>query len=486
MPGNANSAEQRRQRELVEALRSPDAYPHPVGRVEVLETHISTVLLAGEFAYKLKKPVDLGFVDFTTLEQRRFYCAEEIRVNARAAPTLYLGIVPITIHDGRVRMGNGGDPLEFAVRMRRFPQDALLAEVARKGPLPPALVDRMADVVAAMHDSAPVAAPDSEAGQASVIRERMEENFQSLAELPLNSAVLRTVEALRGHADAHWKRLAPVMKRRRDDGRVRECHGDLRWIDTASDLAFLLMDLRNRDQPTAANRLLSRYLELTGDYSALGVIDFYVAYRAMVRAKIEGIRWNEARDSDAAAAIESALRRYLELAGRPSAPPRLLVITHGVSGSGKSTVAEAMVERFGYIRLRSDVERKRAFGLHRLAGSASGTGQGIYTEDATELTYQRLGDLARTAVEAGHVPVVDASFLKASARAEFERLADELQAEFRILDVRADDDVIRRRLRQRAGAGNEPSEADERILDHQLATRDPLTDWEKAHAVTVD
>lgn len=497
------------QKDLIEALRDPACYPHPVEHVAVHETHISVVLLAGEYAYKLKKPVDLGFLDFSSLDKRRFYCEEELRVNGRFAAALYLDVVPITCENGSIRLEGAGAPVEYAVRMRRFPQEALLGHLAESGGLTESLVRQLAETVAEFHTSVPAAASDDDYGSVEEIRQRALENFPPLRDMDLDAQSAARLDALERWTREYASRLAPVFDARRDGGWVRECHGDLhldnmllwqgrvtlfdaiefapdlRWIDTANDLAFTLMDLRYRGETAAANAVLSRYLETTGDYEALRVLPFYIAYRAMVRAKVEAVRCAQARDGAVAASARERLRRYLDVAAAcMERPPGLVGITHGLSGSGKSTLAQALVERYGYIRLRSDVERKRLFGLDERECSGSGLATGIYSAEASRRTYERLATLARSVVEAGYQPVVDAAFLRTTERAPFRELAQTLGAEFRIFVTDVDQGTLRERLRRRATAGTDASEADEQVLARQLEIVEPLTPAERTFAIS--
>ncbi len=497
------------QKDLIEALRDPACYPHPVDHVSVHETHISIVLLAGEYAYKLKKPVNLGFLDFSSLDKRRFYCEEELRVNGRFAAALYLDVVPVTRENGNVRVAGAGTVVEYAVRMQRFPQEALLGHLAESGELTGSLIRQLAETVAEFHKSVPASAPDDAYGSVDEIRQRALENFPPLREMDPVPRSAASIDALESWTREQARHLEPVFEARRGDGRVRECHGDLhldnmllwqgrvtlfdaiefapdlRWIDTANDLAFVLMDLRYRHEAVAANAVLSRYLEITGDYDALRVLPFYIAYRAMVRAKVEAVRCGQAQDGVAADRARDRLGRYLDVAaGCMERSPRLVAITHGLSGSGKSTLAQALVERHGCIRLRSDVERKRLFGLGERDASNSGLATGIYSAEASRRTYERLATLARSVVEAGYQPVVDAAFLRTAERAPFRALAQELEAEFRIFVTDVDEGTLRERLRRRAAAGADASEADEQVLARQLEIVEPLTPTEQGFAVS--
>jgi aminoglycoside phosphotransferase family enzyme/gluconate kinase len=489
-------------------LQDPLAYPHPVERVEHIETHISHVLLAGDYAYKLKKPLSLGFLDFSTLERRRFCCEEELRLNGRLAPRVYLKVVTVTGAPDRPRMGGDGEVLEYAVKMRRFDQDALLTRL----PVTRSIADRVAERVAGFHAGLPAAEKVSEYGTPAAVLLPMIENFVQIR------AHLRDPEALaRLQPLEKWTRecrdaLRPVLQRRRREGCIRECHGDmhrgnialvdgelvifdgiefnpaLRWIDTMSELAFLVMDLEDAGENDRARRLLNRYLEISGDYAGLRVLDFYKVYRAMVRAKVTAIRLDQPGLEPAEAASDrDDYEGYVALAQSYTAgSPKRLMITHGVSGTGKSRLAALLRERLPLIHIRSDLERKRLFGLKPQARTGSGRNGGIYVSKADDRTYTRLRELAALILDAGYSPLVDATFLKACRRAPFLDLAADEGCPCTILDLTAPLDVLRQRVQVRAGKGVDPSEADVAVLEAQLASREPLTRAERALAIEID
>src|SRR6056297_789743 len=294
--------------QLIDALRNPDAYPHPVDEIGLIETHISWVLLAGEFVYKLKKPLDLGFLDFSTLEQRRFYCEEEIRLNRRTAPGLYLDVVPIIGSATAPRIGGDGSPIEYAVRMRRFDSRMGFDRLQRRGELEPGHIVDLAGRLAALHATAEVVDPDSRYARFEQVADPMRDNFDALA-AESDPDRGRRVRKLRDWTGARLGEHRDRIETRLRGGFVRECHGDahlgnvtlvagratlfdciefspdLRWIDVASDLAFTLMDLRDRGASELAWLLLDEYLARTGDFGSLSLLPLYVVYRAMVRAK---------------------------------------------------------------------------------------------------------------------------------------------------------------------------------------------------------
>jgi aminoglycoside phosphotransferase family enzyme/predicted kinase len=467
--------------------------------VDLVETHISWVLLAGDTAWKVKKPVRLGFLDFSNLEQRQHFCAEELRLNRRFAPSLYLEVVAIGGTPPEPRLGGGGPPIEYALRMRRFAPRALLAEKLADGLLQPAHLDALAERVAALHGAADVAAADSPWGRPDAVAAEAQAVLARLQERGVD------VTDLRGWLAAQVPALTPLWQHRRDAGWVRECHGDLhlgnavvldngvtafdciefapalRWIDVQSDVAFLLMDLLAHRRADLGWRFVNAWLDAIGDHAGVAVLRFYVVYRAQVRALVSRLR-------APTSAAEPSADDYLALArqvAREPLRPRLLV-THGLSGSGKTQLSQRLLEITGAIRVRSDVERKRLFGIGALDASRQRVPDGIYGAEATKRTYERLYELAQLLLQAGYPVIVDAACLRRVERAAFGALAAALRVPFTLLDCRADAQTLRERVRARQQRRDDASEADEAELARQLTFAEPLSDAERAVAVEAD
>ncbi len=488
-------------RALVQALRTR------LG-AECIETHISWVLLAGEHAYKLKKPLTLDFLDFSTLERRRTACAEEWRINRRTAPDIYLDVVPITGSVAAPCIGGDGPVIEVAVRMRRFPQEALLADCAARGDLRGEHIDALARHIAAFHQAADVAPAGGPYGQADAIRQWVQGNFAPLAERVQGDAMVRLSDqlaALRQWTEAEGERLRPAFAARLAGGHVREGHGDLhlgnliwwegapqlfdaiefnpqlRWIDTVADVAFLFMDLHAHGLAPLAWRFINAWLDLTGDHAGLALLPFYAVYRALVRAKVAALRMGAPDDEHA-----REVARYLQLAHELAQPrERMLWLASGVSGSGKSSQSQPLIESRGIVRLRADVERKRLFGLAPEASSRD-LPESIYTPEASARTYAELRERARQVLDAGFAVLVDATLLRRAHRAGFIALAARLGVRCRLLVFDAPVDLLRERVRRRAAEGRDASEATLEVLERQLAEREPLTPAEQVLAIQVD
>lgn len=466
----------------------------------MIETHISWVFLTGSFAYKVKKPVELPFVDFSSLQARHLSCDDEIRLNRRLAPSLYLGVVSMGGDPPRI---GGTPPIEYAVKMRQFDPDARLDERMLAGDVDADAMRRFAQTIAEFHRGLPSVSADRSAAAAAP---EIDSFLGNLSECQSMLGASGSLQPARDWLDARQPRLEQLLAARRAGGFVRDCHGDLhlenlvllggeitafdalefseklRAIDVADEVGFLTMDCIAHDRADLGHVFLNRYLEITGDYDGLRLIDFYMLHRALVRAKVRAIRAEQSRADGKAGAVP-----YLHCARHviESRNPSLLV-TRGLSGSGKTRIAQELVARLPAISVRSDLERKRLFGLAADAESHSGVSSGIYSQDASARTYRVLERAADAALESKLDVIVDAAFLEHSERAAFAALARRRQASFLILDCRAPEDVLRSRIAKRKAERSDASEATADVLDHQLATQEPLSREELEAAIPID
>jgi hypothetical protein len=496
---------------LIRSLQAPACYDHAAGPVRLIETHISWVLLTGEFAYKIKKPLDLGFLDFSSLDKRLHACCDEVQLNRRLAPAIYLDVVPITGTPAAPRVNGGGATFEYAVKMRQFPPDATLDRLDDQGGMTAQHVEAIAATLARFHlDGCARAAPDSPWGGPEKAWQPVAQNFAQIAPRLDAPADRQQLDALQRWSEAEHARLSPLMAARKRDGFVRECHGDLhlgnlawvdgqllvfdciefnpelRWIDIQSEVAFCYMDLLQRGHADWAWLLLNGWLERTGDYSGIALLRYYAVYRALVRAKVASIRCEQTAGVKRDAAL-AEVRALLDLATTLTrALPVRLDVTHGLSGSGKTTVTQKMMQTPGAIRLRSDVERKRLAGLDAQARSGSGVGENLYAADATQNTYKHLAHLAGQILDAGWPVIVDATFTARWQRDLLRDVARTRDVEFRILDFPVPLATLRERIVQRARSDGDASEADLAVLQHQLDTEEPLAADERSDIVRID
>ena len=477
-------------------------------QAQLMETHISSVVLAGGYAYKIKKPLDLGFLDFSTLQRRRHFCEEEVRLNGRLAPQIYLGTVAICGTVDHPVLAGDGAAIEYAVRMRRFGQHALLSDNPTLLSLE--LADDIAARLADFHADIARAADDVPFGDPQTVLYPMQQNFEQVRGLIHESRFLSALDRIESWTLARYRVLQPLLAQRKRGGFVRECHGDLhlgnialddgeliifdgiefnptlRWIDTMSELAFLLMDLDDAGRPELGQRFLDSYLQISGDYAGLALLRFYQVYRAMVRCKVSAIRMRQAESDSQRVALEAVVFSYLQLAlgyTRTAAPA--LLLTHGLSGSGKSTVSGELILQLAAVRLRSDVERKRLAGLPAAADTSSAPGGGLYHCGFTEKTYARLLELAQSILQAGFIAIVDATFLDSAPRNAFAELADRLQVPFLILDFQVPEEELRKRIEHRQKQAIDASEAGILVLKRQLSDYRPLAEIERRRALVI-
>jgi aminoglycoside phosphotransferase family enzyme/predicted kinase len=474
------------------------------------------VLLAGPYAYKIKKPVDLGFLDFSTLQARRHYCDEEVRLNRRLAPDLYLDCVPVLGSVTEPRIGPPGPSarrgaLEFAVRMRRFETGHELGVLAEHGNLAPAVLLKLAQRLADFHRQAARAGTADDWGKPWQVLDPAIANFDQLGELLAGAAILERLVPLRSWTEQEHARLQETFENRRRAGFIRECHGDLhlanialiqgepipfdalefdpalRWIDTISEIAFTVMDLRQRGLSGQAQLFLDEYLAATGDYDGVRLLPFYLVYRAMVRAKIAAIRLLQPGEPEQREQAQQSLLSHIDLAEQFSAPAQpWLVLTHGVSGCGKSVASAGLLELGDWIRLRSDVERKRLAGPGPLERPDSEAGQGLYTPRMTSKTYRHLREQARMLLQSGHPVIVDATFLSRGQREPFETLARGLRVGLSILAPEAEPETLHARIKSRLVSRADPSDADATVLAAQLESIEGLTAREQSVCVQFD
>ena len=488
-------------------LLRADAFPHNVERLELRETHTSWVVLTGTVAYKIKKPLQLEFIDSSTLERRRFLCSEELRLNRRLAPELYLDVVAITQVSGRLSVGGDGEAVEYAVRMRQFDSSRELLALLADDQVTLEEIVALADLLADFHAHAEVAASVRGDPNVAIVLDSVLGNAAQLcthvAHVDPNASLTRLI----GWTQDSAHTLEPLLRLREQFGFVRECHGDLhagnvvrsgnrlvpfdclefdpqlRFIDTISDMAFLVMDLVSHNRPDLAFALLSRYLEISGDYQSVRLLPFYAIYRALVRAKVDAI--SAARVPHRAGEFIDRMSRRLQAAScwLDRRPP-VLILMHGLSGSGKSWLSERLVPALNAIRVRSDVERKRLAGTQRTG--AEQLGQGIYSSQFNDRTYAHLLDCAESCLRGGLTVIVDAAFLDATDRESFCKLATCQSLRYLVVCCSAPPAILTQRIVDRLREAGDPSDANLTVLEAQLRNAQPLAGLEPDRVVAVD
>lgn len=493
-----NSPEQALTSQLIQGLLHSKQLPEPV---TVIETHISWVLLAGEFAYKIKKPVNFQFADLRTLESRRQACMVEFRLNSRLAPDLYLDVVEITGTEEQPEFAGQGPVIDYAVRMRRIEQQALLTKVLERGELTHEHIDDLAEQVARFHLEARVVSERDAGGSPELVEHDVLSNFDELVPY-LTGQAAADVHVLRKTARYDLSHFRSLLEKRKRNGFVRECHGDmhlgnmflsdgrvivfdgidfnmgLRCIDIMNEVAFVVMDLEHRGRKDLASRFLNKWLEWTGDYEGLELLPFYLAYRAVVRAKVETLQSQTCKSCKQRSCLAKECSAHLQQAGSYSIRPKpMLFITCGPSGSGKTTGTQRLLQEMSAIRIRSDIERKRINGLRPDELSAGD----IYTSEQDDATYVRLKQLAESVLNSGFACIVDATFGSVARRLAMRQMAQRLNVPFFIVPYNATKEELVNRVQSRRVNTSDASEATVSVVEHQLQSTEPLTATEQQH-----
>ncbi len=492
----------------VEELLVPSAYPHVVSKLQLRETHLSWVILTGSLAYKIKKAVRLEFVDASSLARRFDLCREELRLNRRLAADLYLELVPITRQSCGLLVGGSGEAVEYAVCMRQFESSQELSALLARDEVTAAEIEQLADLIAQFHANAAEAAPSETFEHSAQLRAAVHGALAALGRHAAGAVDPADVEFLDNWCRANLQSAAERLHLREQSGRIRECHGDLhagnivrwhgaltpfdclefdpklRFIDVLNDAAFLVMDLVGHARADLAAAFMNRYLECSGDYSGLPLLPLYAVYRAIVRAMVDAVGIETVADQRESylKRLQRRIRTAREFAHRP-AP--LLLLMHGLSGSGKSWLSAGLIGPLAAIRIRSDVERKRLGGAGQSMPGLVGYQQGLYASSVTHRTYARLLECAQQSLDAGFNTIVDAAFLNRTARTAFLNLAAGRGNSCLILDCHADSAILRERLVTRSGSGTDPSDAGLEVLEKQMVDAEPLSPAEQAHCIDV-
>lgn len=491
---------------LIQQMLQPGFYSHPVrSPIQLIQTHISYVLLTGDYAYKLKKPVNFGFLDFSSLDKRKHFCAEELRMNQRGAPELYLEVLPVTQVENQFQLGGIGKTVEYALKMRQFPQEALFITMFEQGHLGETHMEELGRVVAQYHAKAQTNDYIRTFGEVAQVRASINKNYEQTKKYiggPQNQAQF---EATKQYTDAFFEERPQLFASRIENNWIRECHGDLhlrniclwqdkillfdciefneqfRFVDVMYDVAFTVMDLEARQRPDLGNAFLNTYVEQTGDWEGLQVLPLYLSRQAYVRAKVNSMLLDDLGVSTAAKEEAAATAAdYYQLAWQYT-KPRLgcLILMSGLSGSGKSTIARQLARQLGAIHIRSDAVRKHLGGIPLVMRG----GDELYTAEMSQKTYERLLSLGIKLANQGSRVILDAKYDRQQLRMDAIAQAQSHQLSLQILHCTAPLEVLRDRLASRTG---DIADATAELLEAQQAAAEPFTETEQPYVKTLD
>lgn len=484
---------------VLKAMRDPGFYPEAPRKVEVIETHISTLFLTDHFVYKVKKPVDFGFLDYTTLAARRFFCEQELRLNRRLAADVYLQVLPIRRQGNRIRLREEGTVIEYTLQMRRLPAKWILSNLLQAGNVDREMIRRIALHLIGFHSRAESTFEISIYGSLRRILKNTEENFRQTRPFIGKTIEEEALERIRRYSLAFLEDHRPLLEKRIAEKKIRDCHGDLRpehicvedpivifdcvefnrrfrYSDVAADLAFLAMDLDFFDQPGLSRHLIHNYARYTHDLDLLRLIRFYKCYRAYVRGKVESLKGDDpALPAQERKRAWTTARKYFALADRYTGARPYLAITCGLTGTGKSMLAARVARDLDLALFRSDILRKELAGIPPATHQDSSFGEGIYTPEMNRRTYRTLLSKAEEELRKGRSVLLDAAFLKEKERNGAEELAKKTNARFFVIETRCPGKTACNRLQQRRKEGADPSDGRVEIYTAQKAHFETVT-----------
>ncbi|MBG0745048.1 MAG: AAA family ATPase [Planktothrix agardhii KL2] len=492
---------------LIQQMLEPDFYPHPVQEpIELLQTHISFILLTGEYAYKIKKIVDFGFLDYSTLEKRRYFCEQELQMNQQQAPELYLEVLPIIEIGDRFQFGeNQNYAIEYSLKMRQFPQENLFINLFNQDKLTKQEMETLGNVVAKFHLNCPSNEHILKFGEIAQIRHAIDGNYLKTEKYIGCCQTQEQYEQTKQYTDSFFETHEAIFKSRIKNRFIRECHGDLhlkniciyqdkillfdriefnqefRFVDVIYDVAFVVMDLEGRGRNDLGNKFLNTYIENTGDWEGLQLLPFYLTRQAYVRAKINSLILDDSAITEKQKEIaKQEASQYYKLAWQYTRKSSGgIVMMSGLSGSGKSTTARQLSKQLNAIHIRSDAVRKHLANvpLHEPGGEE------IYTPEMTEKIYKRLLELGLLLAKQGFWVILDAKYEQQERRGEVIETCHTHQLPLQIIECTAPMDILQERLQQRQG---DISDATIDLLTSQRTTSQPFTDSEKNYLTTID
>jgi len=466
---------------MLETLKTPSFFDNDVESVNVLQTHISFVALTGRYAYKVKKPVNFGFLDFSTLEKRKYYCEEEIRLNRRLCPDIYLDVVPITLEDNKMVLGGSGQVVDYAVKMKEFPQKQIMTKLLQQGKVNEGTIDSICNILVDFYISGESTENIKQYGSIESVRKNTDENFEQTESVVDITIPKETYDYIQGATDMLYRKRGDVFNRRIKEGHIRDCHGDLhsgnivvsdkiyifdciefnkrfRYCDVASDIGFLAMDLDFLNHPYLSSYLIKRYVEKSGDKSIFDVLNFYKCYRAYVRGKVIGFKLDDPNiDEKEKQEIVETAKKYFDLSHYYASlfsldlqiNKPLLFIVSGLTGTGKSTVSLKLAIDYYAHRINTDTIRKELAGIDKFEKHLDAINTGLYSPEKIDYTYEKVMEKAASLLKKGENVVLDATFQKEKYRNMARKIAKENNALFIPIQCTCPDDVAKKWLEER-------------------------------------
>ena len=457
---------------LVHALLTPEAYPPRPSKIELVQTQMSFVFIAGDYVYKVKKAVDLGYLDYTTLEKRKHFCHQEVVLNGRLCPEVYLGVVQIAEEEGRIVAEGKGTAIEYAVKMRRLPQERLMNYLLSRNEVSEEMIAQVAAKMAQFHQKAETSEEISRFGDIRVVSANADENFAQTEKYIGISISTEKYEAIKAYTQSFIKKSEHLFRQRTKQCKIRDCHGDLhaahvcftdgicifdciefnerfRYCDVASEIAFLAMDLDYHGRADLSQRFVRTYQEMSRDQGLGRLIVYYKCYRAYVRGKVESFKLDDPLIPNKEQVLKGAAK-YFELAYSYANPKKpTLLITTGLIGTGKSSLAQVLSQRVPLAVISSDSVRKRLANIPSEEHRFEEFDSGIYSADFSARTYDEMLHQAERILKAGHSVIIDASFRKERERKRAMKLAREVRANFKAIECVCNEETIKERLSRR-------------------------------------
>ena len=494
---------------LIQALLDTKIYPDKTDRVELVQTQMSFVFLTGDYVYKIKKPVNLGYLDYSTLGKRHYYCQREVELNQRLCPETYLGVVPIVRTEKNITIGGKGKTIEYAVKMRQLPPEKMLSALLSNNKVSPEMIDRVAQKLAEFHKKAETSYNIGTFGSFDTVRVNTDENFRQTEKYIGITISPEKYRRINDYTSRFIERNTMLFQKRIAGGKIRDCHGDLRaahicvtngiciydciefndrfrYCDVASEVAFLAIDLDHYGRADFSHSFVEAYVNSSHDNGLTQILGFYKCYRAYVRGKVESFKLDDPYidEAEKRQTMEVAVS-YFDLAGFYIRPKPVLFITAGLTGTGKTVLARALAKRTGAVVISSDITRKRLADIPPAEHRFAKFGEGIYTGEFSRLTYDTMFAEARGYLSKGNSVILDASFIKTEERQKAQNLAQETNADYFILECNLAEDQIRQRLTRRLEEGT-VSDGRWEIFESQKKNFEPVVGIPSKNHVIMD